>query len=151
MEQWRVLLKDHHRAYITWDQYLKNRERVKRNQNRPDSPGVPRSGAAFLPGLLVCGNCGRHMQPSYHASGKAQYACDRQYVEGTYDEAKVRALAAQKSQVEVELTVAHTRVHNQMYQLLTPDQQSKLKEMEANHEARMQKHMQEAPPTAPEQ
>jgi Spy/CpxP family protein refolding chaperone len=74
----------------------------------------------------------------------------RQYVEGTYDEAKVRALAAQKSQVETELTVAHTRIHNQMYQLLTADQQSKLKELEAKHEARMQKHTQEAPP-APEQ
>ena len=79
----------------------------------------------------------------------------RQYVQGTYDEAKVRALANQKAQIEAELTVSHTRVHNQMYQLLTPDQQSKLKEMEANHEARMQKHMQEhsqqAPPASPEQ
>ena len=74
----------------------------------------------------------------------------RQYVEGPYDEAKVRALAVQKSQVETELTVAHTRIHNQMYQLLTADQQSKLKEMEANHQDRMQKHMHEAPP-APEQ
>jgi Spy/CpxP family protein refolding chaperone len=74
----------------------------------------------------------------------------RQYVEGPYDEAKVRALAAQKSQIETELTVAQTRIHNQMYQLLTPDQQSKMKEMEANHEAHMQKHMHEAPPT-PEQ
>ncbi len=69
----------------------------------------------------------------------------RQYVEGTFDPVKVQALAAQKAQVEVQLTVAETRVHNQLYQLLTPDQQSKLKEMEANHEARMQKHMQEAP------
>jgi Spy/CpxP family protein refolding chaperone len=75
----------------------------------------------------------------------------RQYVEGPYDEAKVRALAAQKSQIETELTVAHTRIHNQMYQLLTTDQQSKLKEMEANHEARMQKHMHEAPAAPPEQ
>jgi Spy/CpxP family protein refolding chaperone len=75
----------------------------------------------------------------------------RQYVEGPYDEVKVRALAAQKSQIEIELTVAHTRIHNQMYQLLTPDQQSKLKEMEANHEARMQKHMHEAPPAPSEQ
>ena len=75
----------------------------------------------------------------------------RQYVQGTYDEAKVRALATQKAQVEVEITVQHTRIHNQMYQLLTPDQQSKLKEMEANHEARMQKHMQEAPPAPPEE
>ena len=49
----------------------------------------------------------------------------RQYVEGTYEEAKVRALATQKSQIETELTVAETRIHNQMYQLLTPDQQAK--------------------------
>jgi Spy/CpxP family protein refolding chaperone len=75
----------------------------------------------------------------------------RQYVQGPYDEAKVRALATQKAQVQVELTVAQTRIHNQMYQLLTPDQQSKLKEMQANHEARMQKHMHEAPPAPPAQ
>jgi Spy/CpxP family protein refolding chaperone len=69
----------------------------------------------------------------------------RQYVEGTYDEAKVRALAAQKSQVQVELTVAHTRIHNEMYQVLTTEQRAQLKEMEAKHEARMQQHMQEPP------
>jgi DNA invertase Pin-like site-specific DNA recombinase len=83
MEKWRVLLPDRVPAYITWDQYLKNRERVRLNRNGPDSPGVPRSGAALLPGVLVCGNCGRHMQASYHANGMAQYACNRQYVEAT--------------------------------------------------------------------
>jgi Spy/CpxP family protein refolding chaperone len=70
-----------------------------------------------------------------------------QYVEGPYDEAKVRTLASQKAQVEVELTVAKTRVHNELFQLLTPDQQSKLKELEATHQARMQKHMHDAPET----
>ncbi len=75
----------------------------------------------------------------------------RQYVEGPYDEVKVRALAAQKSQIETELTVAQTRIHNQMYQLLTSDQQSQLKEMEANHQARMQQRMRQAPPAPPEQ
>ncbi len=75
----------------------------------------------------------------------------RQYVEGPFDAAKVQALATQKSQIQAQLTVAETRVHNQMYQLLTPDQQTKLKELESNHEARMQKHMQEAPPAPPEQ
>jgi Spy/CpxP family protein refolding chaperone len=75
----------------------------------------------------------------------------RTYVTGTYDEAKVRALATQKAQIDVERTVAQTRVHNQLYQLLTADQQAKLKTMEANHEARMQKHMNQAPPAAPEQ
>jgi Spy/CpxP family protein refolding chaperone len=77
-----------------------------------------------------------------------------QYAEGTYDEAKVRALAAQKAQVETELTVQRTRIHNEMFQLLTSDQQAKMKEVEANHEARMaraHKHMQDAPAAAPEQ
>src|SRR5271169_654291 len=75
----------------------------------------------------------------------------RQYVEVAYDEAKVRTLATQKAQIQVELTVAQTRIHNQLYQLLTTDQQAKLKQMEANHEARMQQHMNQAPPAAPEQ
>ena len=83
MEQWKVLIKDHLPAYISWDQYLKNREQIKQNQNGSASSGVPRSGAALLPGVLVCGNCGRHMQPSYHGNDTAQYGCNRQYVEGT--------------------------------------------------------------------
>ncbi|HEY3973140.1 MAG TPA: Spy/CpxP family protein refolding chaperone [Candidatus Sulfotelmatobacter sp.] len=69
----------------------------------------------------------------------------RQYVEGTFDQAKVQALATQKAQVDSQLTVEETRVHNQMYLLLTPDQQSQLKQMEANRQARMQQHMQNAP------
>ena len=51
----------------------------------------------------------------------------RQYVMGTYDEAKVRTLATQKAQIEAELTVAETRIHNQLFQLLTADQQSEAK------------------------
>jgi len=83
MEQWKVLLKDRLPAYISWDQYLKNRERVKQNRNGPGSVGAPRRGAALLPGVLVCGNCGRHMQASYHTPDTAQYACNRHSVEGT--------------------------------------------------------------------
>jgi protein CpxP len=75
----------------------------------------------------------------------------RQYVEGTYNDAKVQALAAQKSQIEIQLTVAQTKLHNQLYQVLTADQQSQLKQMEATHEARMQQHMQDAPPAPPEE
>jgi protein CpxP len=73
----------------------------------------------------------------------------RQYVEGTFDPAKVQALAAQKAQLQIQVTVAETRIHNELYQLLTTDQRTQLKEMEANREARMQRHMQEAPPAPP--
>jgi periplasmic protein CpxP/Spy len=68
----------------------------------------------------------------------------RQYAEGSYNEAKVRALATQQSQTQIELAVQTTRIHNELFQILTADQQAKMKEMEANHEARMQQHMQNA-------
>jgi Spy/CpxP family protein refolding chaperone len=73
----------------------------------------------------------------------------RQYVEGQFDEAKVQALAAQKAQIQAQVTVAETRVHNQLYALLTPEQQSQLKEMESKHEARMQERMNRQAPAAP--
>jgi periplasmic protein CpxP/Spy len=74
----------------------------------------------------------------------------KQYEEGTYDEAKVQALVTQQSQTLVQLKVQETRVHNELFQLLTPDQQAKMKEFEANREARMQQRMQNPAP-APEE
>lgn len=73
----------------------------------------------------------------------------RQYVEGSFDTAKVQALATQKAQIQTQLTVAETRIHNELYQVLTADQQTQLKQMEANHEARMQQRMQQHEAPAP--
>jgi Spy/CpxP family protein refolding chaperone len=74
---------------------------------------------------------------------------------GSFDEKAVRSLATQKAQIDIELAVAQTKVHNQLFQLLTPDQQAKAKQLMADHEARMQSHMNQAPPNqappAPEQ
>jgi Spy/CpxP family protein refolding chaperone len=74
----------------------------------------------------------------------------KQYEEGTYDEAKVQALVAAQSQTLVQLKVEETRIHSELFHILTPDQQAQMKEFEANREARMQQHMQGAPP-APSQ
>jgi periplasmic protein CpxP/Spy len=71
----------------------------------------------------------------------------KQYSEGTYDDAKVQALVAQQAQTLVQLKVQETRIHSEIYQLLTADQQAKLKEIEGNREARMQQHMQGAGPS----
>jgi Spy/CpxP family protein refolding chaperone len=66
----------------------------------------------------------------------------KQYEEGTFDQAKVQALVSQQAQTLVQLKVEESRIHSELYQLLTPEQQTKLKEIEANREARMQQHMQ---------
>jgi periplasmic protein CpxP/Spy len=75
----------------------------------------------------------------------------KQYEEGTYDETKVQPLVAQQAQTMVQLKVEETRIHNELFQLLTPDQQAKMKEFEANREARMQQHVQSAPAATPDE
>jgi len=68
---------------------------------------------------------------------------------GTFDEAKVRALATQQSQTMIELAVQHARIKSEMFQVLTPDQKTKFTQLQAKREQRMQQHMQhmkDAPP-----
>lgn len=83
MEKWQVLIKDRLPAYISWEQYLKNQERIAQNRNTDYTPGAPRKGIALLTGTLVCGNCGRYMRPSYHANNTVQYSCPRHHLEAT--------------------------------------------------------------------
>jgi protein CpxP len=78
----------------------------------------------------------------------------KQYEEGTYDAAKVQTLVASQAQLLVQMKVNESRIHSELYQLLTPDQQAKMKQIEADREARMQQHMQnegDAPPAGPEE
>ena len=46
----------------------------------------------------------------------------------------------------IELQVQHERIKSEIMQILTPDQKTKLAQIEANHEAHMGKHM--PPPPA---
>jgi DNA invertase Pin-like site-specific DNA recombinase len=83
MSQWMVLQKDRLPAYITWERFLANQERLLQNRYRPGSVGAPRAGAALLTGLLVCGACGRRMQASYRSKSDAYYACTLRRFEGS--------------------------------------------------------------------
>ena len=83
MEQWKVLKRDHLPAYITWDRYLANQERLRQHRSLPGSQGTPRNGAALLAGLVICGNCGRRLQASYRTRQSAYYDCIRHRQEGT--------------------------------------------------------------------
>lgn len=77
MAQWDVLIKDHHEAYITWDQFQQNQRVIADNATGKGSAavkGAVRRGELLLPGLLRCGHCGRKLHASY--SGKlGRYSC----------------------------------------------------------------------------
>ena len=78
MEEWLVLIKDHHPAYIAWTQYQQHLAQLKSNRTKADEWGHARSGVALLSGLLVCGLCGARMTVRYHrGEASHRYVCCR--------------------------------------------------------------------------
>lgn len=68
-EEWKVLIKDAHPGYISWEEYEQNVDRLKENSkayghdSRKTPPG---KGPALLQGIAVCGKCGERMTVRYH-------------------------------------------------------------------------------------
>jgi DNA invertase Pin-like site-specific DNA recombinase len=83
MSQWTVLERDRLPAYITWERYLTNQERLLQNRYQSSSVGAPRAGKALLAGIMVCGNCGRRMHASYRSKSTAYYVCMKRHLEGS--------------------------------------------------------------------
>ena len=84
-EDWPVCIQGHHAGYISWDEYLANRRRLRQNGFRPMTRGAPRAGAALLQGLVWCGRCGARMGVNSYAvqeRRKPSYICNRAYNEG---------------------------------------------------------------------
>ncbi|MFC1572927.1 recombinase family protein [Candidatus Eisenbacteria bacterium] len=72
MDQWEVLIKDHHEGYVTWEEYLENRRVLAKNRTNAKGcllPGPAREGLALLQGLLICADCGRKIYIRYTGNG----------------------------------------------------------------------------------
>jgi len=81
MEQWSVLIRDHHPGFIDWATFEANQARLNSN-TRPQphhAGGAVKEGSALLQGLATCGHCGRRLHvhyrgrnsaPGYHCAGK---------------------------------------------------------------------------------
>jgi DNA invertase Pin-like site-specific DNA recombinase len=81
MEQWSVLIRDHHPGFIDWATFEANQARLDSN-TRPQphqAGGAVREGSALLQGIATCGHCGRRLHvhyrgrnsaPGYHCAGK---------------------------------------------------------------------------------
>ncbi len=77
-EECLVLLRDRLPAYISWERFEANQERLTANRNLPSTPGAPRNGPALLAGLVRCGRCGRRMVVRYGGPKQSlSYTCTR--------------------------------------------------------------------------
>ena len=72
MPEWRVKIEDHHEGYIAWEEFLRNRAALEKNQTNKEAmllSGPAREGLAMLQGLLLCGSCGRRLSVRYKGNG----------------------------------------------------------------------------------
>jgi DNA invertase Pin-like site-specific DNA recombinase len=84
VEQWEVMLKDHHEAYIDWAEFERNQKQLAVNAyGKVDGVKSGRGGRALLAGLLCCARCGRRLTVAYTGRGAGQpvYRCDRPHVQ----------------------------------------------------------------------
>jgi excisionase family DNA binding protein len=80
LEEWEVLLKDHHDGYIDWAEFERNQKQLAVNAyGKVGGAKSGRGGRALLAGLLSCSRCGRHLMVSYSGRppGQPVYRCER--------------------------------------------------------------------------
>jgi Recombinase/Recombinase zinc beta ribbon domain len=79
-EDCQVLLPDRLPAYISWEQFERNRRQLEANTQA--GLGVIRYGPSLLSGLVVCGRCGLRMASAYNNNGAGlRYSCAREMVD----------------------------------------------------------------------
>ena len=83
-EAWKVCLRNHHPAYLRWDDFMANQKKLHANRTNHQSPeqrGAAREGCALLQGLALCGRCGHRMATNYPTGEArlARYVCRAPY------------------------------------------------------------------------
>jgi len=78
-DQWEVIIKDHHESYVEWSEFERNQKLLAANAyGKAGGVKSGRGGRALLPGLLLCGRCGRRLAVAYsgRAPGHPVYRCE---------------------------------------------------------------------------
>ena len=90
----RVLLKNQHEGYISWEEFERNQQMLADNDSRKkkrENRGAVKGGTALLAGLLRCRRCGRKLLVQYtgRVGNALRYQCGR----GWLDNAEPRCIS----------------------------------------------------------
>jgi len=148
-ENWPIILKDVHPAYLSWEQFLRNCQRLEDNRtwHPAEHRGAVREGAALLQGIVLCGQCGRRMSVRYLQDGTVwAYVCAQvhshlagktcQFVIGNEIDAAVTQIfleAMQPAQLEISIA-AFEQIERRAQQI---DQQWQLRLERARYDANL--------------
>lgn len=87
------------------------------------------------------------LQPLMQQEMQSRHAMMQLVASGNFDQAKAQTIAAQESQIHAQLEVQHALLASQAYQILTPDQKTKLNDLMAQHQQRFEQRMREQSPS----
>jgi len=92
------------------------------------------------------------LQPLMQQERQSRHAMMQLVTSGNFDQVRAQAIATQASQIHAQIEVQFAQLASQAYQILTPDQKTKLSDFMAKREQRFEQHMQGQPNSAaPEQ
>jgi DNA invertase Pin-like site-specific DNA recombinase len=124
VDQWEVMLRDHHDAYIDWAEFERNQKQLAINAyGKVDGVKSGRGGRALLAGLLTCARCGRRLSVAYRGrGGQSVYRCDKpnsffgqprcfSFGGGRPDEAVARELLRAVEPLAIEAALQAERRH----------------------------------------
>lgn len=114
IDSWQVLIQDHHPGYISWEEYLENRQMIERNQTNKRISGAAREGRALLQGLLLCARCGRRLSPRYTGNGGIHpiYECTRRQEDTHYS----------SECVKIQADLIDPKIAQRVLEVLQPEQ-----------------------------
>ena len=81
LTEWRVLIREHHPGYITWQQFERNQQRLAENafMTATTARKSARGGRCLLAGLLRCARCGHMLHVAYARHHDGRYECRQMY------------------------------------------------------------------------
>ena len=139
LEQWDVLLKEHHEGYIGWAEYERNQQHLAANAyGRAGGAKSGRGGQALLPGLLTCARCGRRLAVAYtgRLSRRPVYRCDRPNLMlgrprcMSFGGPRIDAAVAQEILVAVAPMAVEAAMDAERMRMETRDERRRLAEMD---------------------
>jgi DNA invertase Pin-like site-specific DNA recombinase len=148
VDEWPVRIDAAHPAYISWETFVSNEQRLRENTPRMHGAtvGAPKNGSALLAGIVLCGRCGRRMRVDYTTSDRAywRYLCVGQHMSGgsicwsvngdTLDAAVEDLFLETMTPSEIDLSIAVEREAHGQADSLAAQWQTRIEQ--ARYEAR---------------
>ena len=136
-DQCRVLIRDRFPAYIGWEEFERNQQKLRENSKLL---AAPRHGPSVLAGLTVCGRCGHRMLVGYANAATRRtlrYRCQRDAIDYGVDTCQSLSGAALESFVVERLLQAVSPASLELSLAATADVERERKQLDDHWQQRL--------------